>query len=50
MAGTPTLADLRDLMTEIEGDMAYMDAATAQENREGIQYVRWLFSEMGVEA
>lgn len=50
MDGTPTLADLRDLMTEIEGDMAYMDAATVQENRAGIEYVRWLLSEMGVEA
>lgn len=46
MDGTPTLADLRDLMTEIEEDLRYMDATVADENRAGIAYVRWLISEV----
>jgi hypothetical protein len=46
MDGTPTLADLRELMKEIENDYPWMDAETRAENRAGIAYVEWLLSEV----
>ena len=47
---TPTIEDLKKLMNEIEGDMTFMNESTKKENRHGIMYVRWLLSELGVEA
>jgi hypothetical protein len=47
---TPTIEDLKKLMNEIEGDMTFMPEHTKRENRNGLMYVRWLLSELGVEA
>lgn len=47
---TPTIEDLKKLMNEIEGDMTFMAEHAKKTNRNGIMYVRWLLSELGVEA
>lgn len=47
---TIDLTKLTDLMESIEADFDYMDEAVKAENKRGLDYVKWLLTELGVEA
>tara|TARA_B100000886_G_scaffold318306_1_gene258222 strand:- start:910 stop:1077 length:168 start_codon:yes stop_codon:yes gene_type:complete len=47
---TIDLTKLSELMESIEADFSYMDEAVRTENKKGLEYVKWLLSELGVEA
>ena len=47
---TIDLTKLTDLMESIEADFDYMDEAVKTENKQGLEYVKWLLTELGVEA
>ena len=47
---TIDLSKLSELMESIEADFDYMTEAVRTENKQGLEYVKWLLSELGVEA